>query len=159
MKLDVRNIIGGHLKERSEFGGYDKLFFYAMPLFLGACGVLFGELNDTFLRVSIIFLSIFGGFLFNLNVFIFSKMKEIIESHTDQQNIRRIVIKQIFYNINFTLILILFTICIILIFTLLPCNVYAENTLSYFILVFLVLVVLHILLVLKKFVKLIEQLF
>ena len=122
-RIDIRKIISDHLKtlrridsDSRGISGWDFILFIAIPL---SIGILLATLKislSNHVTDLITFVSILGGFLFNLLAIIYGLIDKLKEDSLSDP-LKAIFVKEIHINISFNILLSLFILVSLLIYS------------------------------------------
>jgi hypothetical protein len=178
-KISVLKIIKDHIltlknNQTKKISYLDIILFFIVPLIVSGIMVYLGIfLNDSLVNALITSFSIFSALLFNLLLLVYDISEKDAKSTNSQtnssapkkNNIRQTVIKEIYINVSFSILVSLTTVVILITYFLKPsnCIVWIVNICSVQWLLALViyycviLFILTLLMILKRIYKLLAQ--
>ncbi|MGM3305774.1 hypothetical protein ACSQ6I_07235 [Anabaena sp. WFMT] len=163
-KINVLNIIKDHLDTLINYNSLkrsksDAILFFAVPLILSITLVFFKiTINKDFIGVLINIFAIFAGLLFNLLVLVYDVISKVVKSSNNAKStkLRLSLLKEIYSNISFEILLALFS-TIILSISILFTNSILINISSFLVFFLVALFTLTLLMVLKRVHKLLSD--
>lgn len=154
-KINVTNIFKDHISTLKDYhtGKYlksDFILFFAVPLVVAILVFIFlGEISDTAVVVLATSLSIFAALLFNLLLLVYDSIRKE-EKQSIEDKPRLLLLKQIFYNISFGILISVLTIILLILFSQ---NLYfciLQKIISFLAYYLITLFILTLLMILKR---------
>ncbi len=112
-RINILNIVKDHFRTLTRFNSNsrrvywkDFVLFIIIPLVIGTILVINGVSLTPYIENTIIAVSIFGGFLFNLLAIIYSQIDKIKKDAESENNeLKRRFVKEIHVNISYSIVL------------------------------------------------------
>jgi len=154
-KINILGIIRDHVStlkdyETKKYNIEDFFIFFFVPLLISSFTLwLCGIMNNTAVIAITTSLSIFAALLFNLLLLAYDAIrKEENLQNPSKEKIR--FLKQVFTNISFCILISVFSIVVLLIFSQISSSCIAQYVLSFFSYYFISLFILTLLMILKR---------